>query len=59
MDFALQRIQREIEIEGFHSLYYFEFDKNFSHMPEKHDFWEMIYIDEGEVDAITDGQGTD
>lgn len=57
MDFALQRIQREIEIEGFHSLYYFEFDKNFSHMPEKHDFWEMIYIDEGEVDAITDGLG--
>ena len=57
MDFELQRIQREIEIEGFHSLYYFEFDKNFSHIPEKHDFWEMIYIAEGEVDAITDGLG--
>ena len=57
MDFPLQRIQRDIEIEGFHSLYYFEFDKNFSHVPEKHDFWEMIYIDEGEIDAITDGLG--
>ena len=57
MDFELKRIDREIEIEGFHSLYYFQFDKNFSHVPEKHDFWEMIYIDSGTIDAITDGLG--
>ena len=57
MNFALHPIQKDIEIEGFHSLYYFEFDKNFSHVPEKHDFWEMIYIVEGEVHAITDGLG--
>ena len=57
MDFELKRIKREIEIEGFHTIYYFEFDKYFSHVPEKHDFWEMIYIDSGEIDAITDGLG--
>ena len=57
MDFELKRIKREIEIEGFHSLYYYNFDKHFSHVPEKHDFWEMIYIDSGEIDAITDGLG--
>ena len=57
MDFELKRIEREIELEGFNSLYYFQFDKNFSHVPEKHDFWEMIYIDEGTIDAITDGLG--
>ena len=57
MDFELKHIQREIEIEGFHTIYYFEFDKHFSHIPEKHDFWEMIYIDSGAIDAITDGLG--
>ena len=55
MDFELQPIQREIEIKGFHSIYYFEFDKNFSHLPEKHDFWEMVYVDKGNITAITDG----
>ena len=56
MDFPLHKIPHEIEIEGFNSIYYFEFDKNFSHLPEKHDnFWEMVYIDKGDVTAITDG----
>ena len=57
MIFELNPIKREIEIEGFHTIYYFEFDKYFSHVPEKHDFWEMIYVDAGEIDAITDGLG--
>ena len=57
MIFELNPIKREIEIEGFHTIYYFEFDKYFSHVPEKHDFWEMIYIDAGAIDAITDGLG--
>lgn len=57
MDFELKRIEREFELVGFHSLYYYQFDKNFSHVPEKHDFWEMIYIDAGTIDAITDGLG--
>lgn len=55
--FEVQRIKREIEIEGFNSIYYFEFGKNFSHPPEKHDFWEMVYVDSGEIVAITNGIG--
>ena len=57
MEFAMQPIQKEIEIDGFHSIYYFEFDKNFSFPPERHDFWEMMYVDSGEVYAITGGHG--
>jgi len=55
MDFELQPIQHDIEIKGFNSIYYFEFDKNFSHLPEKHDFWELVYVDNGDITAITDG----
>ena len=55
--FETQNINYEIEINGFNSIYYFEFGKDFSHAPEKHDFWEMVYVDSGRVNAITNGIG--
>ncbi len=57
MEFELQQIRREIIINGFNSIYYFEFDKNFTHLPEKHDFWELVYVDSGEITAVTAGLG--
>lgn len=57
MSFRMKPIERAIEIEGFHSIYYFEFGKDFSHPPEKHNFWEMVYVDSGEISAVTDGLG--
>lgn len=53
----MQPIKREIKIDGFNSIYYFEFGKDFSHPPEKHDFWEMVYVDSGDIIAVTDGIG--
>ena len=58
MEFEIKKIKREIVIDGFNSIYYFEFGKNFSHPPEKHDFWELVYIDSGEINAVTNGLGT-
>jgi len=55
--FEMQKIKTEIEIDGFNSIYYFEFGKDFSHAPEKHDFWEMVYVDSGQINAITNGIG--
>lgn len=55
--FKTQKIKHEIEIDGFNSIYYFEFGKEFSHAPEKHNFWEMVYVDGGEIVAITNGIG--
>ncbi|MBR2466398.1 MAG: helix-turn-helix transcriptional regulator [Clostridia bacterium] len=53
----MHKISREIEIEGFNSIYYFEFGKDFSHPPERHDFWELVYVDSGEINAVTGGIG--
>lgn len=55
MDFQMVPINKEIDIIGFNSVYYFEFDKNFYHTLEKHDFWEMVYVDSGKINAIVDG----
>lgn len=57
MNFVTQPIKKEIEIKGFNSIYYFEFGKDFSHPPERHNFWEMVYVDSGEINAVTDGIG--
>ena len=51
----LQATTKEIEIKGFNSICYLELGKNFTHAKEKHDFWEMVYVDSGKVTAITDG----
>lgn len=50
-------IKPEIAIEGFHYVYYFEFDKTFYHPSEKHNFWELVYVDDGCINAIVDGVG--
>ncbi len=56
--FKIQPIKKEIEIRGFNSIYYFEFCKDFSHPPERHDFWEIVYVDSGEINAVTNGIGS-
>ena len=56
MDFQNHPIKREIVIDGFNFIYYFEFGKDFSHPPERHSFWEMVYVDSGKINAITSGR---
>ena len=55
--FPLKPTVCEVNLKGFHSVYYFEFGKEFSHTPEKHNYWEMVYVDKGKVIAVTDGIG--
>lgn len=49
-------IKHDIEIDGFYTIYYFEHNKDYSKMPEKHNYWEIVYVDEGEIVAIVDGK---
>ena len=53
--FPLAQVKNDIEIEGFHNIYYFEFGKNHYHPTEKHEFWEMVYVDKGKILANTNG----
>ena len=54
--FELLKIKNDIKIDGFHSIYYLENGKNFTKTPETHDFWEIVYVDEGEIIAMSDGK---
>lgn len=58
-----QKIDCIINVTKIVTIHYFEFDKNFRSKGEKHDFWEMVYIDKGEAvvtaanTSVTLGQG--
>ena len=43
-----------INVEKIITIFYMEFSKNFHYEGEKHDFWEMVYIDKGEMICTAD-----
>ena len=43
------KLANVINISKIVTMHYFEFDKNFHFSGESHDFWEMVYVDSGEV----------
>ena len=44
-------------IDKLYTVHYFAYAKNFIFTGEKHDFWEMAYIDSGDVGVVADGVG--
>ena len=48
------QLQNVINISKIVTVHYYEFDKNFVFEGEKHDFWEMVYIDKGRVEVRRD-----
>ena len=41
-----------IEIQRIVSLHYFKYVKDFWGEGEAHDFWELVYVDSGEIEII-------
>lgn len=54
----LQRtpLQQTLVIEKLITMYYFELDKDFGFNGEKHNFWEFLYVDKGEIEVFADGR---
>ncbi|MBO4954706.1 MAG: helix-turn-helix domain-containing protein [Clostridia bacterium] len=47
-------LDRVIKIDRIVSLHYFEYTKGFHFPGERHDFWELVYIDAGRVEVECD-----
>ena len=47
--FIRHGFDRTINVEKLITIFYMEFSKDFVYEGERHDFWEMVYIDRGEV----------
>ena len=47
-------VENKLHISNFISFHYFEYVKEFAGIGESHDFWEMVYIDYGNVKVVSD-----
>jgi AraC-like DNA-binding protein len=57
MEFTMRTFPKDIDIRGLYTFYYFERGKDFYFAGERHDFWEMVYVDSGEISVVADGVG--
>ncbi|MEG2959689.1 MAG: AraC family ligand binding domain-containing protein, partial [Oscillospiraceae bacterium] len=42
---------RPITVEGLVTVHYFEYSSSYYFEGESHDFWELLYVDKGELDV--------
>lgn len=54
MDFPSIQLQESLTIQTLFSFHYFEYAKGFVFDGEQHDFWEILYVDKGEVEVRAD-----
>ncbi len=57
MEFTPVTPKNVLVIDKLYTVHYFAYAKNFIFTGEKHDFWEMAYIDSGDVGVVADGTG--
>ena len=50
-------INKEIVISSFNTIDYYNLNKDFYQLPDSHPYWEMVYVDRGDVISNYDGVG--
>ncbi|MCD9023845.1 AraC family transcriptional regulator [Cohnella silvisoli] len=55
--FARTKLHEPLAVKQLVSFHYFEFSKDFAFEGEKHDFWEFVYVDKGELEVFADTEG--
>ena len=49
MGYEAIRLQRPLAVDDIVSVHYFEYSSNYYFEGERHDFWEFLYVDKGEL----------
>ena len=55
-NYIKHKIANLISISKIVTIHYYEFDKNFYYDGESHDFWEMVYVDSGNMKITANGK---
>lgn len=55
MPFCPTVLNRPIQVDRVVTVHYFEYSSHYAFEGERHDFWELLYVDKGEVDVLADG----
>lgn len=54
MEFVSYRLDEQIVVRDIYTCFYFEMSNRQQYSGESHDFWEIVYVDKGEVNANTE-----
>ncbi len=57
MCYVPTHLRQDITVDYLVTVHYFEYAKNYVFEGEKHDFWELLYVDKGEVEVMADSTG--
>lgn len=57
MEYVKTLLKEELVIKRIVTVHYFEYSKDYIFEGEKHDFWEFLYVDKGEVEVLADTEG--
>lgn len=57
--FTPTKLNSSIDVSQIVTLHYFRYSKDFRFSGEKHDFWEMAYVDKGEIGVVAETLGFD
>ncbi|MEG2044897.1 MAG: AraC family ligand binding domain-containing protein, partial [Clostridia bacterium] len=49
MEYIGTKLEEKISIKKLYTIHYFEYSKNYVFTGEAHNFWEMMFVDKGEV----------
>ncbi len=49
MEFGEITLKKTLSVSKLHSVHYFELSKTYEFPGEQHDFWELVYVDKGEI----------
>lgn len=50
MNFNSTHLKRVFNVNEIVTVHYFEYEKDYFFIGEKHDFWELVYVDKGEIE---------
>lgn len=53
-EYQLLNLKKTLSVDKICTIHYFKYCKQFKFTGEKHNFWEIVYIDSGEVSVIAD-----
>ncbi len=56
MDYQLTTLKKVLSISKIVTVHYFEYEKDYLFIGEKHDFWEIVYVDRGKIEINRDHQ---
>lgn len=57
MNYIKTTLKEELIVKKIVTVHYFEYAKDYLFEGEKHDFWEFLYVDKGEVEVMADACG--